>query len=150
MTTNISSAWTKESRPRNGLVAIEDKLVNDNLLDAAYWAVCRVEPNFYKVSSEDGSKTPTAKIAHIEVVEDEADVEVVRSLLQRRFKDRTGIDDAPPATLFDAGMGGGEDGAREVPEASGEELLAEHRERKAAEQAGGVATPAFSDGGEGQ
>ncbi|MBM0275127.1 hypothetical protein [Micromonospora tarensis] len=150
MTVNISSAWTKENRPRNGLVEIEGKLVNDQLLDASYWAVVRVEPNFYKVSSEDGSRTPTAKIAHIEVAVDEADVEAVRSLLQRRYKDRTGLDDTPPEDLFSVlPTGGDEDGEREVPEASGEELLAEHRERKAAEErSGAVAPPAFSGGGD--
>ncbi|MET7949246.1 hypothetical protein [Micromonospora sp. NPDC005324] len=153
MTVNISSAWTKENRPRNGLSEIEGKLVNDQLLDASYWAVVRVEPNFYKVSSEDGSRTPTAKIAHIEVAVDEDDIEAVRSLLQRRYKDRTGIDDQEPATLFDVAPGGeqdgDQDGERQVPEASADEILAERAERKAAEaeaeRANRVASP-FSGG----
>jgi hypothetical protein len=133
-TVNISSAWSKENRPRNGLVQIEDKLVDDALLEAQYWGLVRIEPNFYKVSSEDGSRTPTIRIAHIEVVEDEQDIEVVRSLLQRRFKDRTGIDDTPPADLFSVlGDGQGDDGERQVPEASADEILAERAERKAAE-----------------
>lgn len=142
-TVNISAAWSKENRPRNGLVQIEEKLVDDDLLDASYWGVVRIEPNFYKVSSEDHTRTPTVRIAHIEVVQDEADVEAVRALLQRRFKDRTGIDDEPPASLFDVlpGESGGEqDGERQVPEPSAEEILAERDERKAA------GLPAFSDG----
>ncbi|MCX5066938.1 hypothetical protein OOJ91_13885 [Micromonospora lupini] len=153
-TVNISSAWSKENRPRNGLVQIEDKLVDDELLDASYWGLVRIEPNFYKVDGEDGSRTPTVRIAHIEVVTDEDDVEAVRSLLQRRFKDRTGIDDAPPADLFSVLPGDGAqdaDGERQVPEADGDEIMAERRERKeaeAAEQAGRVAPPAFSGGGE--
>jgi len=146
-TVNISSAWSKENRPRNGLVQIEDKLVDDALLEAQYWGLVRIEPNFYKVSSEDGSRTPTIRIAHIEVVEDEADIEVVRALLQRRFKDRTGIDDQPPADLFSVLPEAAEgDGERQVPEASAEELMAEHREARAAKAA--PVGPEFSGGGD--
>ena len=145
-TVNISAAWSKENRPRNGLVQIEEKLVDDDLLDASYWGVVRIEPNFYKVSSGDHTRTPTVRIAHIEVVQADEDVEAVRALLRRRYKDRTGIDDEPPASLFDV-LPGGEPkdggGEREVPEASAEEIMAERDERKAA------GLPAFSDSEQG-
>ena len=143
-TVNISAAWSKENRPRNGLVQIEESLVDDDLLDASYWGVVRIEPNFYKVSSEDHTRTPTVRIAHIEVVQAAEDVEAVRGLLQRRYKDRTGIDDEPPASLFDVLDG---DGQREVPEAGADEILAERAERLADEaEAARVAAPEFSGG----
>ncbi|PZF98526.1 hypothetical protein [Micromonospora deserti] len=150
MTVNISAKFSKENKPRNGLVQIESKLVDDDLLHAEYWGLVRVKPNFYKVDGEDGSRTPTVEIAHIEVVTDEADVEVVRTLLQRRYKDRTGIDDQEPADLFSvlpSGEGDGDGaGERRVPEASAEELVAEHREAQAAKAAAPAAE--FSGGGD--
>jgi len=142
---NISATFSKKDRPRNGLDAIAAKLVDDDLQQAEYWGVVRVRPNFYKVSAEDGERTATVEIAHIEVALDEADIEATRSLLQRRYKDRTGIDDAPPADLFSVLPGDGQaDPAAEsgTTEAGADELMARRAERKAA------GLPAFSGDGE--
>lgn len=131
MAVNISAAFSKEDRPRNGLERIAAKLVDDDLLEAEYWVVGKIRPNFYKVSSEDGSRTPTIKFGGIEVAVEPADEKVVREIYQRLHQDRTGIDDTPPADLFSVLP----DGERQVPEASAEEILAEHEERKAARAA---------------
>ncbi|MDG4784393.1 hypothetical protein O7626_00335 [Micromonospora sp. WMMD1102] len=128
MSVNISAAFAKADRPRNGLVAIADKLVNEDLQQAEYWGVVRIKPNFFQVSAETGERTPTVKLPHIEVVLDNADIEAVRAILARRYKDRTGLEDTEPDALFDVT----EDG-RVVPEAGAEELLAERAEAHAAQ-----------------
>lgn len=143
MQVNISAAFAKADRPRNGLAAIAEKLVNDDLQHAEYYGVVRIKPNFYQVSAEDGTRTPTVKLPQIEVALDEADIETVREILSRRLKDRTGLeDDVEPDALFDVTSDG-----RVVPEASGAELLAEHRERRESEQAAEVPAATFQAGG---
>ncbi|MEU6387691.1 hypothetical protein ABZ847_29510 [Streptomyces bauhiniae] len=147
MAVNISATFTKDEKPRNGLVQIEDKLVNDDLLHAQYVVVATIRPKRVATDAEDGTKTPTIRFDHIEVLVDDPDVEVVRALLARRLKDRTGLDDRPPADLFSL-LGDGEqdddqDGEQDgVPEPDADELMARRAERQAA------GLPAFSDGGE--
>lgn len=121
MPVNISATFSKEQRPRNGLEAIAHKLVDEDLLHAQYVVVATVQPKRVATDAEDGTKTPTIRFDHIEVVTDDADVQLVRDLLRRRLKDRTGLEDSePPASLFDV-LPGGEpededgDGEREVP-----------------------------------
>lgn len=143
MAVNISATFTKDEKPRNGLVQIEDKLVDDDLLHAQYVVVATIRPKRVATDAEDGTKTPTIRFDHIEVLVDDADVEVARALLKRRLKDRTGLDDTPPASLFDVLDEGQGDGERQVPEPSADEILAEREERKAA------GLPAFADGTEG-
>lgn len=146
MAVNISATFTKDEKPRNGLVQIEDKLVNDDLLHAQYVVVATIRPKRVATDAEDGTKTPTIRFDHIEVLVDDADVAAVRALLARRLKDRTGLDDTPPATLFDVAGGDGDegqDGEQDgAPEPSGDELMARRDERKAA------GLPAFSGSGD--
>lgn len=125
MSVNISGTFSKSERPRNGLVAIEDQLVDEQLLGAQYLVVATVSPKFFKTSAEDGTRVPTVKVDHIEVLTGDL-AETAKAMLAERYKDRTGLDDGEQPDLF-----GEFDGEREVPEASAEELLAERAEAKA-------------------
>lgn len=138
MTVNISATFTKEERPRNGLDAIADKLVDEQLQHAQYVVVATVSPKFVKLVAEDGTKTPTIRFDAIEVLEEQSAIDAARQLLVERYQERTGHDPQLPLSFGVDGPDG--DGEREVPEASGEELLAERREAREAEQADGGGT----------
>ena len=126
MSVNISAKFTKESRPYDGLEVIAADLVDDDKLHETHLVVARISPKFYKANAEDGTRTPTIRIDHVEVVTDER-AEQVRQLLAVRFRERTGreVDEDPPSPFDD-----------EVPEPSAEEILAERAERRAAEGEG--------------
>jgi hypothetical protein len=127
---NIAATFKKAERPMNGLEAIVDKLVDERLMHAEYVVVATVRPKFAKIDAEDGSRTPTVKFDHIEVLEDDA-ADDARKLLAERYEERTGRGEQPP---MDFGVDGG------VPEASGEEILAERREAREAEALNAEAT----------
>ncbi|MGW3608972.1 hypothetical protein ACWD6N_03635 [Micromonospora sp. NPDC005163] len=150
MAVNISATFKKDEKPRNGLAAIAEQLVDEDLLHAQYVVVATIRPKRVAMDAEDGVKTPTIRFDHIEVLTDVADVELAKGLLARRLKDRTGIEDTEPASLFDVVPGDEDNGERQVPEAGADEIMAERAERKAAEaeaeQANRVAPPAFSGG----
>jgi hypothetical protein len=127
MSVNISATFKKDERPRNGLEAIAGKLVDDDLQHEEYVIVAIIRPKFFKVVAEDGERTPTIRLDHVEVMVDEAAAKTARELLKDRYKDRTGKDDTPPPDLFSSG------GVRVVPPPSAEEIAAEARERREAE-----------------
>lgn len=122
---NISGTFRKDERPYNGLEKIADALTNKGKLHESYVVVGIVTPKFVKTNAEDGTDTPTVRFDRIEPLEGEA-ADAARALLDAAYQERTGRD---PQMALDFGV----DGEREVPEPSGEELLAEHREARATE-----------------
>jgi hypothetical protein len=132
---NIAATFKKADRPMNGLEEITDKLADERLMHAEYVVVATVRPKFAKIDAEDGSRTPTIRFDHIEVMEGDA-ADAARKLLDERYSERTGRD---PQQRLDFGVDG-EDGERQVPEASGEEILAERREAREAEALNAEAT----------
>jgi hypothetical protein len=141
MTVRIAAKLTKERQSFNGLDAIQDELVDQP--HGTRYAVVAYEVLRTTAEIEDGETYPTIRLSHIEPVRD-GHADRVKEILAERYKDRTGKSAEPDPTLFDVTDG---DGPREVPEASAEELLAEHREARAAEQAG-VPVATFRDGGD--
>ncbi|WFE41926.1 hypothetical protein [Micromonospora sp. WMMD998] len=145
MAVKLSAQLTGENRELNGLNLIEQTLIDQPRGER--YAVVRYAVKRVSDEIDEGVHVATAKIVHIEPV-DGAVADRVRDILAERYKDRTGKSLDGDPTLFDSVVPGGEqddeqdDGEREVPEASAEELMAERDERKAA------GLPAFSDGGE--
>ncbi|MEW2442811.1 hypothetical protein [Micromonospora marina] len=137
MAVKIAAQLTGANREFNGLNRIEHELVDRP--HGTRYAVVAYEVKRVTDEVDEGVKIPTASIAHIEAVD--VDDLRVRDILAERYKDRTGKSLDGDPTLFDSVVPGGEnDGGREVPEPSADEILAERDERKAA------GLPAFSDG----
>lgn len=126
MSVKIKASFKRDDKHFDGLSAIEAKLVDEDLMHERYLVVAIVQPHRIDVLAEDGVKSATVKFAHIEVMDGDA-AAAVKERLMTVYRDRTGRDDEPQPTLFD-----GEDGERRVPEASGEEIVAELDERRAA------------------
>lgn len=124
----LAAKFTKAEQPYNGLT--EEKLVSQ-LLDEPHgrrYALVAYEVRRITEEIEDGTQVPTANFVWIEpVAGDEADK--VSARMKELFKGRNGREEseAPDPTLFDAAP----DGERQVPEASGEEIVAELDERRA-------------------
>jgi hypothetical protein len=120
---NLSGTFAKDERPYNGLEEIADQLIDDEF--GTHYVISRIKPHGY--SKKPGEPmSPTVKLEHIEVVTGE-DADWVTKKLDELYQARTGREDAPPKDLFDTA------GERAVPEASGEEIMAEREEAKAAE-----------------
>nr|MDT0658059.1 hypothetical protein [Micromonospora sp. DSM 115978] len=129
MTVKIAAKLTRERSSFNGLDRLQEELVDQP--HGTRYAVVAYEVLRTTVEIEEGITVPTVQITHIEPVRD-ATADTVKEILAGAYKDRTGKAlDEEPASLFDVVPGDGDE--RVVPEPSGEELLAEHRERKAAE-----------------
>lgn len=126
MAVKIKASFKKDEKPFDGLAAIEHKLVDEELLHERYVVVAILRPHRIDVLADDGAKSSTVKFDHIEVMEGD-DAALTKERLMARYRERTGRDDEPQPSLFD-----GPNGEREVPEADGDELLAEHREAKVA------------------
>lgn len=124
MTVKIKAALKKDEKPFDGLVAIEHLLIDEALLHERYVVVAIIQPHRIDVLAEDGVKTATAKLAHIEALDGDQ-AAAAKELLMAKYKERTGRDDEPQPTLFDG-----------VPEASGEEVVAELDERRAKREQG--------------
>ncbi len=123
---NISGTFAKDERPYNGLEEISDRLIEDEF--GTHYVISRIKPHGY--SKKPGEPmTPTVKHEHIEVVTGE-DADWVTKKLDELYQARTGRDDAPQASMFDP------TGERQVPEASGEEIVAELDERRAKREQG--------------
>lgn len=139
MAVKTSAQLTRDKREFNGLDRIADELIAQPR--GVRYAVVAYTVKRVSDEVDEGVKIPTVQIVHIEPLD--ADDERAREILAERYQDRTGktLDGDP--TLFDVAPGEAEDGEREVPEASAEEILAEREERKAA------GLPAFSDGTDG-
>ena len=98
---NISGTMRKDERPFNGLEAITDELIDESKQLATYLVVAEIRPQGYHFSSEDGTKVPTVKFMHVEVITDDADMKAVKSMLTSIYAQRTGQE--VPATLpYDA------------------------------------------------
>jgi hypothetical protein len=156
----IRPTFSKDTRPSNGLEAIADDLIADKhevhyVVGIVTWAGGSIDL--------DGAITPAVKFLGIEPLTGDL-AESAKTVLDSARKAR-GLgrmdDNLPPREemLFDFDGDGhptisrgdgepetrlGPDGEREVPEASGEEILAEREEAKAA----GVPAPQFSGGDE--
>jgi hypothetical protein len=140
---SIKGTFSKTERSDNGLERISKDLVVNEF--ARHVVVGIVE--LHKVTKQPGeAPIPTVRFLAIEPVEGDDDV-TVRAVLDRARRER-GLGDIGD-TLFDVpaegfdfdGPAGGEvegqmrltgDGPREVPEPSGEEIIAEREEQKAA------------------
>lgn len=138
MAVKIAAQLTGNRKEFNGLNRIESELIEQR--HGTRYAVVAYEVRRVSDEIDEGVEIPTIRISHIEPV-DGVQADRVRELLGERYKDRTGKSLEGDPALFDV-----TDGPREVPEASGEELLAEHREARAAEQAGQVPAATFQDG----
>ena len=148
----IRPTFKKDSRPNNGLEVIADDMQADKT--RLFRVVGTVKYAGASIS-EEGEITPAAKFVTLEVVGVD-DVPAVDGLIDGRRKER-GLGDAKDIPIagqmagqiefeFD-GDGSPEvrltgDGEREVPEPSGEEIMAERAEAKAA----GVPAATFSGG----
>lgn len=167
----IRPTFRKDSRPNNGLEDIAEKLQADKT--KLFRVVGTVKYAGASVS-EDGVITPASKFVTLEVVIDPIDASTVDLLIDERRKERgLGIAEDIPATgqlsgqqefsfndaddEEDGGEGGsvaetrmGPDGEHEVPPPSGEEILAERDEAKAAGRKAKPSTKPFEapDGGD--
>lgn len=158
----IRPTFSKDTRPSNGLEAIADDLIADKhevhyVVGIVTWAGGSIDL--------DGAITPAVKFLGIEPLTGDL-ADSAKTVLDSARKAR-GLgrmdDNLPPREemLFDFDDDGhptitrgddaeetetrlGPDGEREVPEASGEEILAEREEAKAAE----VPPAEFSGGAE--
>lgn len=160
----LKGTWSKNERDSNGLEAISGDLVKNEF--TRYLVVGMVEQ--HKVTKEPGeAPIPTARFVAIEVARD-ADEALARDMLDRARKARGlgqvaedlfsikpedfNFDGPTPAADLpgqqELPLGGeaetrlGPDGEHEVPEPSGEEILAAREEAKAA----GVPAAEFSGG----
>ncbi len=91
--TNISAKFTKDTRPLDGLSAIEKELLENPYVDRVVVAVVR--PKFSKHDFEEGTEVPTVRVLHIEVVTAGKDEDVARKLLAKAYTERTGADALP-------------------------------------------------------
>lgn len=96
---NISGTFSKDQRPFNGLEAIVDDLLDETKQRDSYIVIAEIRPHAYKFRADDGVKTPTVRVDHIEVVAEAADIKTMRELLERIYAARTG--DSKPASMFD-------------------------------------------------
>jgi hypothetical protein len=94
MAVNFSASFAKDERPLNGLEAIAHLLADESKQDEEYTVIGRVKPKFVKLLSDDGTRTPTVRHVHIEVVFGEAAFTVER-LLKERHRERLGRDVEP-------------------------------------------------------
>lgn len=156
----IRPTFKKDSRPNNGLETIADEMIADNarvfyVVGTVKWAGGSL--------SEEGELLPAAKFLAIEPLAEESSAEeLAKKILDDARKARglgrveesipktgqmagqipfefDGEDDGEPRQLGEVRLT--DDGPREVPEPSGEEILAEREEAKA-----GVPAAEFSGG----
>lgn len=149
----ISGTFAKDSRPANGLENISSELIKDQL--GLHYVVGVIQFAGASVPGPNEPLVPRVKFLGIEPLKGAAADEAKRILDAARKGRGLGLmEDAIPAgpdpALFDLDGDGhptirtGPDGEHEVPEASGEELMAEREEAAAA----GVPAAAFSGGAE--
>lgn len=86
MSVNLSAQFTKEERHLNGLLGIEKQLIDDPR--ARRLIVAEVDTKFIKEEIDEGIRTPTVRLVHIEPLSGEA-AEDARRLLNEAYKDRT-------------------------------------------------------------
>jgi len=96
---NLSGSFKRDERPFNGIEAIAEELLDEKLGHESYFVVAEIKPHTYVYHADDGSKIPTVRFTHIEVVHTDDDEKAVKALLNRYYTERTGGE--MPATLFD-------------------------------------------------
>jgi hypothetical protein len=127
----LAAKFTKDQQPYNGLT--DDKHVAE-LIDQPHerrYALVAYDVRRITEEIEDGTEVPTVNLVHIEPLTGERAVKA-KAEMKEMFHERTGRSDEPDPGLFETDV----DGNPVVPEPDGEELLAEHREAKAAEAGG--------------
>jgi hypothetical protein len=122
----LAAQFTKATQPYNGLT--EDKHVAELIDEPHGRRYALIAYDVLRVSDEikDGTQVPTVDLVWIEPVSGkEADDQAAR--MKELFKERNGREESeePDPTLFDG-----------VPEASGEEIVAELDERRAEREQG--------------
>jgi hypothetical protein len=135
----IRPTFSKDTRPSNGLEGIAEDLLADN--HAVHYVVGVVTFAGGSVD-EDGAITPAVKFLGLEPLSGPGADDAKRILdVARKTRGLGRMEDGIPANepvLFDFDGDGkptvkaNPDGEREVPEASGEEIMAERAEAKAA------------------
>lgn len=125
MAVKISATFKLDQKPLNGLEALAGLLADEARLHDQYVVVAVVRPHAITTDAEDGTRTPTVKFDHIEPLEGDA-ATAARELLNAAYTLRTGRE---PQMELDYGVE--DDGEVDVPEASGEEIVAELDERRA-------------------
>lgn len=121
----IAAQFTQDRKPYNGLS--EDKHVAALIEEPQERRYALVAYDVRRITEEieDGTEIPTVNFVQIEPVDGEL-AGRVKADMERLYQARTGRDDEPQPSLFDG------DGERVVPDASGEEILAERAEANAA------------------
>lgn len=138
MAVKISAQLTRERREYNGLERIAEQVIAQPR--GTWYAVVALTVKRVSEEIDEGIEIPTFQLAHIEPV-DGVQADRVREMLGERYTDRTGKSMEADPGLFDV-----VDGEARVPEPSGDELLAEHREARAARS--GAPAAEFSGGGD--
>lgn len=108
MSVNIKATFKKDTRPLNGLEAIEELLVDkplDRHVIVAVVETVRITDDV----ADGGTKTPTVRLVHIEPMTSEADEKAARKLLDRAHKARGGTPPAPDLFSNPEGQGEGDD-----------------------------------------
>lgn len=97
---NVSATFKKDERENNGLESIAKDLIENPMTRHVVVAV--IETASVRTDyAAGGTITPTVRLVQVEPV-DGADADQVRAVLDAAFRKRTGRDDNPAATLFDA------------------------------------------------
>lgn len=103
MGVKISGSYKKDERPLNGLEAIAKDLI-DSPYDEHY-IIAKISCLRIAEDIEDGgTKTPTVKLKHIEVMLNKKDETDARKIFERAAKARLG--ELPQQTLFENNPGG--------------------------------------------
>jgi hypothetical protein len=100
-TVDVSASFSKEEKHYNGLDAIVKDLIERPLDRHVIVAV--IERSSLRIDDRKGGEmTPTIRLVNVEVMEgDEA--EVARTMLNARFRARTGAQEDPQMSLFEPG-----------------------------------------------
>lgn len=128
----LAAKFTKDQQPYNGFT--EDAHVAALIDDPHTRRYALVAYDVRRITEEieDGTEVPTVSLVHIEPLSgDRADR--AKADMKTLFHSRTGRNDEPDPGIFELDS----DGNPIVPEPSGEEIMAEREEAKAAERGDG-------------
>jgi len=122
MAATLQATFSKDKKELDGLGAISDDLVADPLTRRVIIGIVEVTHIDTDILNG-GIKTPRVRLVNVEVMGiDGGDADTAREMMGAAYTERTG-QTAPPPTLFDAGVpGGDDDGFRGEPEGQGKAL----------------------------
>lgn len=127
----LAARFTKADQPLNGFTEAEfvAKTLREHGIDGYF--VGRFTTRRITEELEDGVEVPTFAMVALEPLDGD-DAAAAKALLGKSYEQRTGRrpDGAEQDPLFDVDLD--DSGERKVPEKSGEEILAERAEAKAA------------------